>query len=158
MFGRPRLRVAEGACELIHSIAAARTDGLETGGALFGFDDGPTGDLLVTEATGPGPAAVHEPTRFERDLDYTHRQALEIYERTRAEWVGEWHTHPSGGLEPSPVDLATYLAHLSDPDLRFDRFAAIIAVPSERTVRAAAWEITSKRARGRRLRLNPGSP
>lgn len=154
MFRRPRLRVADEACELIHSIAAHRTDGLETGGALFGFDHGATGELLVSEATGPGPDALHEPTRFERDLDYTHRRALEIYERTRAEWVGEWHTHPRGGLEPSPVDLTTYLGHLADPDLRFDRFAAIIVVPTQRNLHAIAWEITSNRARGRRLRLN----
>lgn len=137
----------------MRSVATDRADALETGGALFGVDHGPTGALVISEATGPGPNALHEPNRFERDLNYTHRRALEIYERTRAQWVGEWHTHPRGGLKPSAVDMATYLRHLGDPSLAFDRFAAVIVVPAGAEISATAWEITTERATGRRLRL-----
>ncbi len=137
----------------MRSVAKDRADGLETGGALFGVDHGSAGRLVITEATGPGPDALHEPMRFERDLDYTHRRALEIYERTRAQWVGEWHTHPRGGLRPSALDMATYLRHLGDLSLAFDRFVAVIVVPAGAEVRATAWEITTERASGRRLRL-----
>lgn len=143
----------EDACGVIRAVAADRTDGLETGGALFGFDPGRGQVLTVTDAIGPGPGATHAPRRFERDLDYTHQQALDIYERTGAEWVGEWHTHPDGGVMPSGLDMATYLQHLDDPALAFDRFAAVIVVPRGPLLRAVAWEITAERAVGRRLRL-----
>lgn len=123
----------------------------ETGGALFGIEA--RRDLNIVDATPPGPQALHEPTRFLRDLDYTHQRALEIYGRTGAEWVGEWHTHPTHDLAPSPLDLATYYTHLQDPSLDFVRFIAIIIDPANGARRAALWTFTPESAVGRRLRL-----
>ncbi|MCB8046019.1 Mov34/MPN/PAD-1 family protein [Microbacterium oxydans] len=37
-----------------------------------------------------------------------------------SQWVGEWHTHPTGPMTPSDRDLASYYAHLSDAELGFD--------------------------------------
>jgi len=119
----------------------ARSDStLETGGALFGHEH----TLVVTSASGPGPNGVHHPGYFLRDLEHTQLAADRAYKVDRSQWIGEWHTHPSGSPEPSPLDLNTYISHLVDPELRFERFIAFIGSLNPRP-RLSAWVLAHSR-------------
>jgi integrative and conjugative element protein (TIGR02256 family) len=107
-----------------HAFEGDRT--LETGGALFGFES--AGVIAVSAAVGPGANAIHEPRFFLRDLDHTRVAAAQIFESTGAQWIGEWHTHPNGQLEPSETDLTTYVRHLLDPELGLSAFVSIVVL------------------------------
>ena len=100
---------------------------LETGGILLGHETS-TG-LHVAVAGGPGPRAVRTPMSFNRDLDHAEELAEEAWQQQRAVWLGEWHTHVHVPPVPSETDLSSYLRHLDDADLGFDRFISIIIGP-----------------------------
>jgi integrative and conjugative element protein (TIGR02256 family) len=112
----------------ILAIAAHGGLELETGGALFGFDDGT--EITVTVASEPGPNAVREARYFLRDLAYTQAVASDTFASSGAQWIGEWHTHPRGPTEPSDHDINTYVHHLFDPELRFAAFVSIVLAPA----------------------------
>jgi integrative and conjugative element protein (TIGR02256 family) len=124
------IRVLGSAKALIRDTAMQSDWRTETGGALFGYDDGL--QLTVAHATGPGPHAVHEERRFLRDLQYTQRAATRLSRETGAQWIGEWHTHPAGAGTPSERDVTTYVSHLVDPNLALCAFAALIVLPIRR--------------------------
>lgn len=111
----------------------------ETGGIIVGLDHGPT--VEVTEFAAAGPHAVHEPTRFTRDLHYAGKVAADAWRRDRSQWIGEWHTHPKGRREPSVLDLRTYAALLRNPSLRLDRFVAVV-IATAPDLALAAWMMT----------------
>lgn len=149
--------LAATAIESIATEARDSADGAETGGILLGHDR--DGELLVTEAGGPGPAAVRTPNRFLRDLAHARALADGAYGRDGSVWIGEWHTHPTGPSEPSAVDLRTYFSHLSDETLGFKRFLSLITLPCDehgwQHVTVAAWvvhdtvaELTTLRTKG----------
>jgi integrative and conjugative element protein (TIGR02256 family) len=77
----------------------------ETGGVLVGRNLGP--HLLIEYATLPGPKAEHSPTSFRRDGDYTQAVLESIYESSGgiSDYLGEWHSHPTGLKRPSPRDV-----------------------------------------------------
>lgn len=100
-------------------------DGLEIGGILLGEDV--TDRIDIRHAGGPGPNATRGKRTFMRDLDHARRLADSAWSEDGSQWIGEWHTHPAGGLYPSEVDLHSYMRHLHDRELGFDRFVVIIA-------------------------------
>lgn len=123
-----------------HEVAAV-ADGVETGGILIGHDLGDT--LHVTVAGDPGPNAKSTPDRFLRDRDHAEQLATQAWENDRAQWIGEWHTHPTTAPVPSPIDLTYYARHLHDPDLNFDRFVSvIIGRDGDSQTGVAGWIIT----------------
>lgn len=136
----PVVRIAKDAAETIVREAQRSLDGLETGGVLLGVDLG--GEISVLHAGGPGPDAQREPTSFLRDTAYATELALEAWQEDRSQWIGEWHTHPTGDLSPSPIDLESYLRHLADPELHLDRFLSLILSTSRTGPSlAVAWLI-----------------
>lgn len=143
MLWRPKLRVTAQARSQIRHAVAAHSELTETGGALFGIETSRRKGLRVIAASRPGPNAIHQPARFERDLDYTHQIALEMFTQSGAQWVGEWHSHPTGDLTPSALDLSTYHTHLRDASLGFDQFISIIVDPTPQSNRATIWTITT---------------
>lgn len=80
----------------------------ESGGILLGCYRGD--DMEVTGRTLPGAYDGRHAFAFVR-VDTVHQAAA-----SRAwsgsggthTWVGEWHTHPSGAVEPSPMDLRSW--------------------------------------------------
>jgi hypothetical protein len=50
---------------------------------------------------------------FLRDLRHSRELAAHAWLADGSEWVGEWHTHPAGGPQPSARDLHTYAAILA---------------------------------------------
>lgn len=77
---------------------------LETGGVLVGIDNG-KGKIIVEAVSGPGPKALKQPTRFEKDIDFCQRFIDDAYEGEGWVYVGEWHYHPKGSNKPSAQDL-----------------------------------------------------
>ena len=126
--------ITQGALTSIRTIIARSDPTLETGGALFGHENA----LVITSASAPGPNAVHQPGYFLRDLEHTQLAADRAHDVDRSQWIGEWHTHPNGPPEPSPLDLNTYISHLVDLELRFQRFIALIGSPNPRP-HLSAW-------------------
>src|SRR5689334_3712677 len=92
------------ALEIIRQICDAAQDGFETGGILLGHhhDDG---RLVVTTAGDPGPQAVRRRASFRRDQAHGQALADAAWSHDRSVWLGDWHTHPRGPVQPSTVDL-----------------------------------------------------
>jgi integrative and conjugative element protein (TIGR02256 family) len=122
------------AATTIRKEARRSIDGNETGGLLLGHADEQT--AWVQSAGDPGPAAVHRPNFFLRDLHHAQRLAADAFARDGSQWIGEWHTHPGAGPIPSARDLHTYLGLLADPQLRFHAFIAVIL-----TATAGTWHL-----------------
>lgn len=140
----PPVTITDVALSSIAREASRSTDGLETGGILLGVDasDG----IDIRHAGGPGPNATRSERSFMRDLDHARHLAESAWLEDRSQWIGEWHTHPTGGLSPSEIDLHSYMRHLNDPELGFDHFIAIIAgFDSSARVVAATWLIERDR-------------
>ena len=113
----------------IVELAAASADGSETGGILLGRGPADNGVIFVEEAGDPGPEAERRPDFFLRDLERAKALADDAWERDKAVWVGEWHTHPGGPPFPSPRDLTTYTSLIASADLAFRAFVSIIVTP-----------------------------
>jgi integrative and conjugative element protein (TIGR02256 family) len=111
-------------------LATESADGRETGGILLGRRAHASGVVCVEIVGDPGPAADRRPTFFSRDLAHANALAQDAWQRSRAVWVGEWHTHPAGGPQPSARDLATYAGLLAASALAFEVFVSIIVVPN----------------------------
>lgn len=140
----PPVTITDVALSAIAREALRSTDGLETGGILLGDDA--TDGIVVRHAGGPGPNAARGELTFMRDLDHARRLADSAWSEDRSQWIGEWHTHPTGALSPSEVDLHSYMRHLHDPELGFDKFIAIIAgFDSSARVVVATWLVERDR-------------
>lgn len=120
------VRLTSEAFATICAEAVVSADGRETGGILLGFDADESGEALALEAGGPGPNAERRADFFQRDLAHAQQLADDAYGRRCSRWIGEWHTHPRGFLTPSRKDLRTYRSFLSDPELHFANFIALI--------------------------------
>lgn len=156
---RPVVKLARSAAEALAKGAKASADGTETGGILLGHDDGET--LIVTVAGDPGPKAHRSPSAFKRDLAHAQALADIAYDRDGSVWIGEWHTHPRGPLEPSDLDRRTYASHLADPTLGFERLLSLIVLPCPEHawdhVNVAAWVIAGDLIQAADIRLQGGN-
>lgn len=90
--------------ELLRTAWAAHPD--ETGGVLLGHRRPSDGlGSTVRHVVGPGPAALHEPRRFGPDQEWQVAQVAELWTRDQSlQYLGDWHTHPSGPTTLSPLD------------------------------------------------------
>jgi len=78
---------------------------VETGGILLGeFNNN---SVLVNYASGPGPKAIKEKSKFLKDKEYCQKFIDKKYMQHRdiASYIGEWHYHPSTSNKPSNRDL-----------------------------------------------------
>lgn len=148
----PPVRIAQKVLTLIAREATRSRDGLETGGILLGTDD--FNEIVIRHAGGPGPGAHRESHRFLRDLAHAQQIAEAAWKEDQSQWIGEWHTHPSGELAPSDFDLDSYSRHLRDPELGFDRFVAmIVGVPPTGEATSIVWIVDHECARPTRVAL-----
>ena len=81
------------------------------------------------QAGDAGPNAVRRTDFFLRDLDHAREFAARAWEEESVQWIGEWHTHPVSGPQPSGRDLATYNGLLRDTELGFSAFVSVIVTP-----------------------------
>ncbi|MFC4905562.1 Mov34/MPN/PAD-1 family protein [Kocuria oceani] len=76
----------------------------ETGGILLGQSS--LGSFRVMHTIGAGPEAEHYSRSFTPDRDWQYDQIDEIWAKTggKIEYLGDWHTHPTGAPIPSNTD------------------------------------------------------
>lgn len=65
--------------------------------------------IVVEHVIGPGPRAKHERARFEPDGRWQQDELARLFydSEGRSTYLGDWHSHPSGGRLPSARDLKT---------------------------------------------------
>lgn len=141
----PDVAISARALDAIAHESARSSDGLETGGILLGYDTGPA--ITIQVAGDPGPNARRGARTFLRDRAHAQRLAATAWEEDQSQWIGEWHTHPTGDLVPSSLDVSSYLTHLRDPELDLTRFVAVIGqLAEDGRVLIAAWIVDLKYA------------
>jgi integrative and conjugative element protein (TIGR02256 family) len=126
-----RLDLTPAAVDAIKALAPDSADGRETGGILIGRGPDPAGLIVIDEAGDAGPAAIRRPDFFLRDRAHAERLAQTAWADREGVWVGDWHTHPLGGPQPSERDLRTYAGLLAAAELEFRVFVSIIVVPDQ---------------------------
>jgi len=102
----------------------------ETGGVLIGFRMG--GDkYVIVRASKAGPNAKRTKTRFEKDEEYCQKELLGVYEELgeKGLYLGEWHFHPSGGNEPSGLDIKSLTEIAAQDNYRIDKPIMLILSP-----------------------------
>ncbi|MGA2268763.1 MAG: Mov34/MPN/PAD-1 family protein [Bryobacteraceae bacterium] len=105
---------ARGVLDFIESQVIQAREELETGGLLLG-SIGPRAQRVVLAASPAGPAALHHPVMFERDLEFSQFMLNEAYDLHKLEYLGEWHKHPRTCTEPSGGDEDGCRSILTDP-------------------------------------------
>lgn len=121
--------------------ALTRAGAVETGGQLFGEQLAPS-RFRVTDLTvqrRPGSFAS-----FVVDLVEAGRAAVAFFQRTgrdyaRYNYIGEWHSHPSFAVKPSPKDSATMRELVSAEDFAGSFAVLMIARLDGTELRTGAW-------------------
>jgi integrative and conjugative element protein (TIGR02256 family) len=128
---------------------AARAFPLETGGILMGYESA-EGDFVATAVIGPGPNAVHAPTRFDHDSEWQFAEVARIYAASgRTEtYLGDWHTHPCGIAAMSGLDASTLRFIAESPETRAPRavMAILAGTPGGWEIGAWHWDADRPRA------------
>lgn len=152
-----RMRVANDQLEKLKS-ALAQAGTKEIGGQLFGEQLAPS-DFLITDVAIQARRGSF--ARFMVDLLEAGRNALRFFDRTqhqykRFNYIGEWHSHPSFELKPSPQDIETMVELVTDPDFR-GSFATLMIVRLDGDdVSMGAW-LFDPRGTARVIDLEAGS-
>lgn len=128
------ITISPDALSTIREEIAETPPHLETGGILLGTHD----PMYIAVAGNAGPGAVRTPTFFLRDLEYAQKLARDESELSGAEWIGEWHTHPTGPPHPSPTDLSTY-ARLQTGETLGSGIISLIVTPLDGSFAISAW-------------------
>jgi integrative and conjugative element protein (TIGR02256 family) len=102
---------------------------VETGGILIGYHY--ENSIIISDATGPGPRAIHEPDHLELDLSFISKQ-LKKYERSLpVGYEGNWHSHPGQRfIRPSRVDEALQRDIIRSDDYDIDTVLLVIVPKS----------------------------
>lgn len=103
---------------------------VETGGVLVGYRN--AGDeYVIVRVSKPGPNAVRTQTRFEKDEEYCQKELLDAFNELgeKGLYLGEWHYHPSGGNEPSGLDIKSLTEIAAQENYRIDKPIMIILSP-----------------------------
>lgn len=104
----PRVLIHHPVREELDRASSACANQPEAGGILLGAYRGP--DMEVISLTHPGPADERKLYSFTRS-DPLHEAAnAQAWEGSggTVSYVGEWHTHPSGSVTPSPIDARSW--------------------------------------------------
>ena len=151
--GRTLWLAAGAMAELADEVRRRLPD--ETGGLLVGYDD-PSGAPVVTAVVGPGPRALHSPTRFRPDTRFQQRELTGLYAasgRTQR-YLGDWHAHPNGVVVPSRCDRRVLRRIRRTAAARAPRAVMVIAGPAggrDGELLVAAWTVAA--SAGRRPRV-----
>ncbi|MDB5453611.1 MAG: uncharacterized protein JWO33_2189 [Caulobacteraceae bacterium] len=108
---------------------------LETGGVLLGWRAG--ADRIVVDVIGPGPRALHGRHMLLPDHPWQLSQIRAAFAQSKGDldYLGDWHSHPSGLAQMSVQDERT-LARLSR---RVSGALMVIAAGAEDAWSFGAW-------------------
>lgn len=128
---------------------ARRTEPLESGGVLLGWQDPAGSELVVAHALGPGPDAIHRRTKFSPDTDWQRAEIAAAYEASgrRVSYLGDWHSHPGGGELPSRRDEKTARRISRSRSARAPRPVMLILAGKKKTWHPAPYRFLDKRLR-----------
>lgn len=123
-----RIRLADDQVQKLKP-ALVQTGTREIGGQLFGEQLAPS-DFRITELTIQARRGSF--ARFIVDLLQAARDAMRFFDRTehqytRFNYIGEWHSHPSFEVKPSPMDAQSMIELVTDPAFR-GSFAILVIV------------------------------
>jgi len=130
---RVNIRLPRTAWLAVHDEAGRHGD-IEVGGGLYGARD--SGAIRVSEATtavrNQRAASALLDNNAIVDRDRWYERNFPDRPSRRAGEIGTWHTHPSGGGEPSPSDLATWLSAYDaiNAHRSLGHYLGIIATPT----------------------------
>lgn len=121
--------------------ALARAGSREIGGQLFGEQ------LAVADFRVLDIAIQHKVGSFARffvDLVQASRDALRFHDRTahryeQFNYLGEWHSHPSFAVQPSPTDGDTMRELVTDPEFKGNFAVLMIARLDPDQLQLGAW-------------------
>lgn len=141
-----RLWLAQSALEAMVA-EARRTEPLESGGVLLGWRDQTGTELVVAHVLGPGPDATHRRTKFSPDTDWQRKEIAAAYEASgrRVTYLGDWHSHPSGGAVPSRRDEKTARRIARSRSARAPQPVMLILSGKKKTWRAVPYRFFDKR-------------
>src|SRR5207249_53736 len=93
---------------------------METGGVLIGYWANDSAEVVITQATGPGPEATHRADEFIPDARFQRAEIARIYRDSGRlhTYLGDWHTHPGGSLRLSRKDVRTLASIAETPAAR----------------------------------------
>jgi hypothetical protein len=114
---RWQLRFAAGLVQEMRE-ALRRSRPSETGGLLIGVVHAKRRVIYVTRLLAAPHDSQGSPVRFVRGIQHLPESVADIELRTGGllGYVGEWHTHPLGGPDLSPTDIAAAAALKRDLD------------------------------------------
>ncbi|MBE9570083.1 MAG: ThiF family adenylyltransferase [Proteobacteria bacterium] len=106
------------------------SEDIETGGVLVGYRNA-SDEYVIVRASKPGPNAIRTKSRFEKDVEYCQKELLDAFNELgeKGLYLGEWHYHPSGGNEPSGLDIKSLTEIASQENYRIDKPIMIILSP-----------------------------
>lgn len=109
--------------------ALRRAGTKEIGGQIFG-EQLAASDFRAAEFTVQKRRGSF--ARFFVDLTQAARDAMRFFHKTqhrylRYNYIGEWHSHPSFTVTPSPTDVQSMIELVTDPSFR-GNFAALLIV------------------------------
>jgi integrative and conjugative element protein (TIGR02256 family) len=94
----------------LHTVVceAERRAPAESGGVLLGYWSADR-EVVVCDVVDGGPGAEHAPDRFVPDPNHQASEVARLYEESGRlhTYLGDWHSHPAGGLSLSRTDVAT---------------------------------------------------
>ncbi len=130
---------------------------LETGGVLMGYwaDD----EVVITDATGPGPRAAHHRSMFTPDADFHKDEIARLYRASGRHhtYLGDWHSHPGGGVTLSRLDERTLRTIATAAAARTPNPIMVVIAGNRKKWTPATWEarLAGKRWWPRRCTLRP---
>jgi len=121
------ISIKENVMSLIEEQAQFSTNH-ETGGIIGGLGSVREDRIVISHASGCGPAAVQSATFFSRDTAYCQRIIDEwaSHSSGRIDYLGEWHKHLEDDPKPSLTDLQTLTGIARGPD--YHVFTAILLI------------------------------
>lgn len=119
----------------------------ETGGMLVGYWSHDTNNAVVVDTIAPGPGALRSLSGFVPDGEWQQERLEEVYRRSGRihTYLGDWHSHPHGGVAPSSRDRRTARVVAAEHRARAPHPITLIAAASPSLV------VSAFVARGRRL-------
>ena len=81
----------------------------ETGGVLLGYWIRERREVVVSGVVGPGPRARNTRKSFRPDYAFQENEIARLYQQSgrRLQYLGDWHSHPTGGISLSRKDKRT---------------------------------------------------
>lgn len=121
----------------------------ETGGILLGYEVASEFALVVTDLVGAGPAASYSVSEFVPDGRWQESEIARIYRASgrRTTYLGDWHSHPDGFLNPSRRDHRTARAIARHPPARVRRPLMLIGAREDGAWRVAAFRLCRRKLR-----------